>query len=69
MMPILYLTNEELAERIKSREKAPDVPFDAFEFQRRYRLKAQQKHDEKLILYWSLVALIAGALILLTRLV
>ena len=39
-MPILYLTNEELAERIKSREKAPDVPLDAFKVQRRYRLKS-----------------------------
>ena len=67
MMPILYLTNEELAERIKSREKAPDVPFDAFEFQRRYRLKFIEAREDRLLVLWASLALLTGLLLLLAR--
>jgi hypothetical protein len=63
-MPILYLSPDE---RRSENWKAPGVPFDAFEFQRRYRLKAMQAREDRLLVLWALVALATGVLLVAAR--
>jgi hypothetical protein len=64
-MPILYRSDDEM--RTYDREKAPSVPFDAYAFQRRYRLKAIQAREDRLLVLWALVALATGVLLVAAR--
>jgi hypothetical protein len=61
-MPIVYRSDEEMLQNAwtPQREKAPAVPFDAIAFQRRYRLKAQQAREDRLLVLWAIVALVTG---------